>query len=358
MNHPQISQRSADEQKSSPICGHLRNLWMIFDRADFASTIYNCENKMPIRNFFVARVAYPLMLVLIATLTWNVVSQSVMAREPDHLLFLWPDGAPGAKGTADGDRPEISVYLAAGEKNTRAGVVVCPGGGYGHLAVDHEGKQIAEWFNSIGVSAFVLKYRHRASGAGYGHPAPLDDAQRAIRLVRSKAADWKVDAKRIGIMGFSAGGHLASTAATHFDDGKADAKDPIDKQGCRPDFAILCYAVITFDDAHTHQGSKKNLLGADPDKKLVESLSNEKQVTEKTPPTFLWSTGDDAAVPVENSVLFYLACRKAKVPAELHVYEHGPHGVGLAKDLPGVSVWSEQLAAWLKHRGVLAGAGG
>ncbi len=280
------------------------------------------------------------------------------AREPDELALLWPDGAPGAKGTADGDRPELMVYLAAADKNTGAGVVVCPGGGYGHLAMDHEGRQIADWFNSLGVSAFVLKYRHRASGAGYGHPAPLDDAQRAIRTVRSKAEAWKVDAKRLGIMGFSAGGHLASTAATHFDDGKADAADAIERQGCRPDFAILCYAVITLDDAHTHQGSKRNLIGTEPDAKLVELLSNEKQVTEKTPPTFLWSTGDDGAVPVENSVLFYLALRKARVPAELHVYEHGRHGLGLAKDLPAVSVWSEQCATWLRHRGILKGAGG
>lgn len=308
---------------------------------------------------FAPRRAYSCLLFVVAA--WAQVAATAapaVARDPDHLVFLWPDGAPGAKGTADGDRPELSAYLAAGDKNSGAGVVVCPGGGYGHLAVDHEGKQIADWFNSIGVSAFVLKYRHRASGAGYGHPAPLDDAQRAIRLVRTKAADWKVDPKRIGVMGFSAGGHLASTAATHFDDGKADAPDPIDRQGCRPDFAILCYAVITLDDAFTHQGSKKNLLGAEPDPKLVELLSNEKQVTEKTPPTFLWSTGDDGAVPVENSVQFYLACRKAKVPAELHVYEHGPHGVGLGKNLPAVSVWSDQLAAWLKHRGILTGAGG
>lgn len=308
---------------------------------------------------FATRLVSRLGIGLVASsIVAATLASPAAARDPDHLVFLWPNGAPGAKGTADGDRPELSVYLAPADKNTGAGVVVCPGGGYGHLAVDHEGKQIAEWFNSIGISAFVLKYRHSASGAGYGHPAPLDDAQRAIRLVRSKAADWKVDARRLGIMGFSAGGHLASTAATHFDDGKADAPDPIDKQGCRPDFAVLCYAVITFDDAHTHQGSKKNLLGAEPDPKLVESLSNEKQVTEKTPPTFLWSTGDDGAVPVENSVQFYLALRKAKVPAELHVYEHGPHGVGLAKGLAGVSVWPDQLAAWLKHRGILKATGG
>lgn len=299
-----------------------------------------------------------LALTCAALLCVCIVTGSAAARDPDKLLYLWPDGAPGAKGTADGDRPELMVYLAPADKNSGAGVVVCPGGGYGHLAMDHEGRQIADWFNSLGVSAFVLKYRHRASGAGYGHPAPLDDAQRAIRTVRSKADEWKVDAKRLGIMGFSAGGHLASSAATHFDDGKADAADsanidPIERQGCRPDFAILCYAVITLDDAHTHQGSKKNLLGPEPDAKLVELLSNEKQVTDKTPPTFLWSTGDDGAVPVENSVQFYLALRKAKVPAELHVYEHGPHGVGLAKDLPGVSAWPEQCAAWLRQRGVL-----
>jgi acetyl esterase/lipase len=295
---------------------------------------------------------FALILLLATIVPCGGSTTSLHAADADK-LYLWPDGAPGAKGTADGDKPELFVHLA--KEGNGAGIVVCPGGGYGGLAMDHEGKQIAEWLNSLGVSAFVLKYRHAGSGAGYQHPIPLGDAQRAMRLVRSRAAEWKVDAKRLGILGFSAGGHLASTVATHFDEGKPDAADSIDRQSCRPDFAILCYAVITLDDAHTHGGSKRNLLGPNPDPKLVELLSNEKQVTDKTPPTFLWSTGDDGAVPVENSVSFYSALRRAKVPAELHIYEHGQHGLGLAKGT-GAAAWPKACAAWLTTRGILPAA--
>ena len=216
--------------------------------------------------------------------------------------LLWPDGAPGAIGSEPVDKPKITVYLAPADRATGAAVVVCPGGGYRVVAADHEGKQIAEWLNSLGVSAFVLQYR---LGERYRHPAPLQDAQRAIRMVRSRATEWRVDPKRIGILGFSAGGHLASTAATHFDDGRADASDPIEREGSRPDFAVLCYAVISLVDPPAHSGSRRNLLGDPPDPALVELLSNERQVTARTPPTFLWHTADDAAVPVENSLLFF-----------------------------------------------------
>jgi acetyl esterase/lipase len=217
------------------------------------------------------------------------------------------------------------------------------------LAVAHEGRQIAEWFNRQGVNAYVLKYRL----SPYRHPVPMLDVQRAIRTVRSKAGQWKLDPARIGVMGFSAGGHLASTAATHFDAGKGDASDPIDQVSCRPDFAIMCYPVISFTTEYVHAGSRKNLLGENPDAKLVESLSNELQVTEQTPPTFLFHTGEDKGVPVENSVLFYLALRKAKVPAELHVYERGSHGVGLASSDPILGTWPDRLAGWLKTRGLV-----
>jgi acetyl esterase/lipase len=241
--------------------------------------------------------------------------------------------------------------LPPADQANGAGVVVCPGGGYGGLASGYEGNEIAQWLNSFGVAGFVLKYRHK--GTGYQHPAPLDDAQRAIRTVRSRASEFHVDPARIGILGFSAGGHLASSAGTHFDQGKADAKDAVDRVGCRPDFLVLCYPVISFVAPTTHQGSKKNLLGDNPDPKLVESMSSELAVTSDTPPTFLWHTDADSGVPPENSVLFYLALRKAKVPAELHVFEKGRHGLGLAQKEPGTRFWPELAQAWMRNHGLL-----
>ena len=266
--------------------------------------------------------------------------------------LLWPDGAPGALGTADADKPSITPYLVPEGRGTGTAIVVCPGGGYAHLALDHEGVQIAQWLNSIGVAAFVLQYR---LGPRYHHPIELGDAQRAIRTVRANAARYRVLPDRIGIMGFSAGGHLASTAATHFDPGNPDATDAIDRVSSRPDFAVLVYPVITFTTPYLHQGSRDNLLGPNPDPKLVENLSNELQVTAATPPTFLFHTTTDPVVPVENSVLFYLALRKAGVPAEMHIYAQGPHGVGLATTDEALSTWPARLADWLRVRGLLNG---
>jgi acetyl esterase/lipase len=263
---------------------------------------------------------------------------------------LWQGAAPGAMGNAPADTPSLTLYPAPADKATGAAVVVCPGGGYGGLAADHEGKQPAEWLNDHGITAFVLKYRLNP----YRHPIPLQDAQRALRTVRARAKEWNVDPKRIGIWGFSAGGHLASTAGTHFDDGNPNADDPIDRVSCRPDFLILCYPVITLTGPPiTHMGSRNNLLGKDPPLELIENLSNEKQVTAKTPPTFLFHTSEDKAVPPENSLLFYEALRKAGVPAELHIYEKGNHGVGLAPKDPVLSSWPDRLAAWLTARGIL-----
>ena len=205
-------------------------------------------------------------------------------------------------------------------------MVICPGGGYQNLSMDKEGYAVAKWLNTLGVSAFVLKYR---LGPRYHHPIELGDAQRAIRIVRSRAGQYGLQADRIGIMGFSAGGHLASTAGTHYDAGNPSAPDPLDRPGSRPDFMVLCYPVISFG-TFAHAGSKRNLLGNDPDPTLVENLSNELQVTKDTPTTFLFHTTNDQTVPVENSILFYSALRKAGVPAEMHIYERGPHGVGLA----------------------------
>jgi acetyl esterase/lipase len=182
---------------------------------------------------------------------------------------------------------------------------------------------------------------------------PLLDAQRAIRLVRARAAEWGVDPSRVGILGFSAGGHLASTAATHFDDGRPDAIDPVERQGSRPDFAVLAYPVVSLFDPPAHASSRRNLLGEPPDPALVELLSNERQVTPRTPPTFLFHTADDASVPAQNSVSFFEALRKAGVAAELHVFAHGKHGVGLAADDRALSAWPRLCAAWMEGLGLL-----
>lgn len=260
-------------------------------------------------------------------------------KSPDPIPeLLWPNGAPGAMGTEEVDKPALTAWLPrADQKPNGLAVVVCPGGGYGALAMDHEGKQIAQWLNSQGIAAFVLKYR---LGPRYRHPAPLQDAHQAIRIVRKRAAEFKINPDRVGIMGFSAGGHLAATAATHFN-----------APGIRPDFAILGYPVITFTkEEFVHKGSRRNLLGDSPSPKLVEELSNELQVTRETPPIFLFHTNEDKGVPPENSVLFYMACRKAGVPVEMHIYETGPHGVGLAATDISLSSWPARLADWLRRR--------
>ncbi|MEW4452232.1 alpha/beta hydrolase [Bremerella sp. JC817] len=265
---------------------------------------------------------------------------------------LWPEGAPGAKGTAENDIPTLTAYLPASEINTGCAIVVCPGGGYGGLAIGHEGFEIAEFWNNLGVAAFILEYRH--AGRGYQHPAPLQDAQRAIRTVRARWEEYGIDPNRVGIMGFSAGGHLASSAGTHFDAGKPDAADPVERVSCRPDFLILCYPVIAFNQPFTHRGSQKNLLGADADEELTKSMSSELQVTSETPPTFLFHTTEDTGVPPQNSIVFYLALVKHKVPAELHVFEKGRHGIGLGKAVAGTSAWPELAHNWLKVRGLLS----
>ena len=239
--------------------------------------------------------------------------------------------------------------MPAPELATGGAVVVCPGGGYGGLAVDHEGAQILAWLNARGVAGIMLRYRV----SPYRHPIPLLDAQCALRTVRANAADWGIDAGRLGIWGFSAGGHLVSTAGTHFDAGDPQAADAIARQSCRPDFLILSYPVITLAPPFTHIGSRYNLLGEHADEALVASLCNDTQVTAQTPPTFLFHTTDDGAVPVENSLLFFQALRTAGVPAEMHIYEHGPHGVGLILNDPILGTWSEHLSAWMGAHGWL-----
>ena len=286
------------------------------------------------------------LVLLVLTLLFAVAAQAA----PQITKLLWPNGAPGALGTADEDRPSLTIYLPDPAKAAGAGVVVCPGGGYGALAMDHEGRQVAEWLNGLGFAAFVLKYR---LGPRYHHPVEMEDGQRAVRLVRFRASDYGISPDRIGIWGFSAGGHLASTVGTHFDLGKPGAADPIDRVSCRPDFMILAYPVISFTTPYVHQGSMRNLLGDNPSPELVRSLSNELQVTPQTPPTFLFHTDSDDGVPSENSVLFYLALRRNHVPAEMHIFERGPHGVGLAQKDPALSLWPTLLANWFRTRGLL-----
>jgi len=287
-------------------------------------------------------------VVRVSTLVLLAAS-TALAQTPETRL-LWPSGAPGALGDADSDKPAVTIYLPPADRASGAGVVIFPGGGYGHLSIDKEGKQIAEWLNARGVAGFVLRYR---LGPRYRHPIELGDAQRALRLVRVRAAEFRLSPDRIGVWGFSAGGHLASTLGTHFDAGKPEAADPIERVSCRPAFLILAYPVVTLLDPYAHKGSRRNLLGDNPDPALVSSLSNETQVTAQTPPAFLFHTDADNGVPAENSVQFYLALRRAGVPAELHIYERGGHGAGLGASDPVLSTWPDRLADWLKTRGVI-----
>jgi len=286
------------------------------------------------------------LLPFFAALTCSSLVATAQTSAP---VPLWPDRAPGTLGSEPKDVPTLTPYLAAGAN--RPAVVVCPGGGYGGLAA-HEGHDYALWLNQQGLSAFVLKYR--LGSGGYRHPVMLGDAQRAIRLVRSRAQEWRVDSSKVGIMGSSAGGHLASTAVTHFSTSQPDAADPVDRQSCRPDFGILCYAVITMGE-HTHQGSRKNLLGDDPDPALIELLSNELHVTKDTPPCFLWHTWEDKGVKIENSLQFAAALAKADVPFDFHVYEKGRHGIGLNDKPPFANAhpWSRDLVFWLQERGII-----
>jgi len=294
-------------------------------------------------------------LAFIGSLTLTAAWLGFACAAEPKVELLWPAGAPGAKGDQPADRPTLVIHLADPAKATGAAVVICPGGGYGHLAMDHEGRQIAEWFNAFGVSGFIVDYRHRTKG--YGHPAPLQDAQRAVRTVRARADEFHVSPARIGIMGFSAGGHLASSAITHFDAGQADSSDPVQRVSCRPDFAILCYPVIALGEPFTHRGSQVNLLGKDADPALVRSLSSEKQVTRQTPPTFLFHTDEDQGVPTENSIAFYRALKQAGVPAELHIYQNGRHGLGLASKTPGTCEWPKACEEWMRVRGLLDKSG-
>jgi acetyl esterase/lipase len=263
---------------------------------------------------------------------------------------LWPGGVPGALGTAEEDVPTLTIYAPAAPQNTGTAIVICPGGGYARLAMDHEGHQVARLLTTRGITGVILKYR---LGPRYRHPAMLQDVLQAIRWTRHHAGDLHIKPDRVGVMGFSAGGHLASSAATLFDEGSASAAEPLGRVSSRPDFAVLAYPVVAMNESFTHTGSQQNLLGDDPASDLLLRLSTEKQVTPRTPPTFLFHTNEDTGVPAENSVQFYLALRKAGVPAELHIYEKGRHGVGLAPADAVLRTWTERLFDWMTGRGLL-----
>lgn len=291
------------------------------------------------------------VVVLAVTSAPAAHAQAIRPLSDGETLRLWNGAAPGALGDADADVPTLTVYLprAAGTAAPEmAAVVICPGGSYRNLAMNHEGRQVANYLNSLGVAAFVLRYR---LGPKYHHPVELGDVQRALRLLRARATEWRLGANRIGVIGFSAGGHLAMTASTRFDEGSASAQDPIDRLSSRPDFAVLGYPVISMTAPWTHAGSRASLLGEQPDPAVAKTLSGEDAVTAAVPPTFIFQTNADTVVPAENSLHYFLALRKARIPAELHVFETGAHGVGLANDDAALSEWSKLLANWLRvHR--------
>jgi acetyl esterase/lipase len=280
-----------------------------------------------------------------ATFVVAALASPLTAAPSGAPITLWATAAPGALGEKPEDIPTLTPFRPEAGKANGASMLVLPGGGYSHLA-DHEGAAYAEWLASHGVTAYVLKYR---LGPAYHHPAMLNDAARAMRLLRSYARRDGLDPARVGVIGSSAGGHLASTLATHFDAGQAGATDPIERESSRPDVVILCYAVISFGE-FAHAGSKKMLLGENPSPELVQNLSNELQVTPQTPPCFLWATVADKTVPVENSLMFAAALRRAGVPFSLHIYETGPHGLGLGRPGKPAPPWADQCLYWLQER--------
>jgi acetyl esterase/lipase len=277
-----------------------------------------------------------------------------------NVIPLWPEGVPGAKAglgpernedgrTANVSEPTLTVYAPAVDRPNGTAVIIAPGGGYVRLSTQREGEQYATWLSSLGVTTFVLKYRM----AEFGHPAPLQDVLRAVRLVRRHAADFHIQPTRIGVMGSSAGGHLAASAGTLFDHPLGRTGAELDKVSARPDFLMLMYPVITMDDPAAHKGSRKALLGANPGPEALRLMSLEKQVTALTPPTLLIHTQEDQTVPVENSILFYQALTRAKVPAEMYLFEHGSHGMGMRAGLGTASSWPRRAEEWLKERGLL-----
>lgn len=275
---------------------------------------------------------------------------------------LWPEGVPGMKDIGpeqngkgyiqNTSNPTLTLVGPAVDRPNGTAIIVAPGGGYVRQAVDREGTQYANWLSTLGVTTFVLNYRMQE----FGHPAPLQDVLRAVRLLRSRAAEFGIDPSRIGVMGSSAGGHLAASAGTLFDNPAGRTGTDLDKVSARPDFLVLMYPVIAMEGPAAHMGSRKALLGANPSKELVQLMSVDRQVTQRTPPTLLIHTQADAAVPVENSILFYQALTKHKVPAEMYLFEQGAHGMGMRDGLGNASQWPRRAEEWLRARGLLTPA--
>ena len=299
------------------------------------------------------------------SITFLLMTAHVFAqKDPHQIITLWPEGVPGIKANAtaevdeEGGRvsnihtPTLTVYPADPKLANGTAVIVCPGGGYARLAFDHEGIVPAKWYNAHGVTAFIIKYRLKE----YGHPAPLQDILRAIRLVRSRAAEFNIKADRIGVLGFSAGGHLAASAGTLFDAPEGKTGAALDSVSARPDFLMLLYPVITLQKPYAHGGSRSNLIGLNPTDEMVHHLSLDEQVTKATPPTFIVQTEEDKTVPVENSIMFYQALRKSGVMSELHLYAKGPHGFGMKPNLGPTSEWPDRLASWMNSHGWLTKA--
>jgi len=292
-----------------------------------------------------------------------MTATAALSQPLPTVIPLWPEGVPGAKAGLGPERheegrisnvsePTLTVYGPAVDKPNGTAVIIAPGGGYVRLSTDREGVQYANWLSTLGVTSFVLKYRMQE----FGHPAPLQDVLRAVRLVRSRAAEFKVNSDRIGVMGSSAGGHLAASAGTLFDHPAGRTGAALDAVSARPDFLILMYPVITMEDYAVHAGSRKALIGENPTPELKQLMSLEKQVTAATPPTLLIHTQADQTVPVENSILFFQALTKAHVPAEMYLFEHGGHGMGMKADLGTASEWPRRAEEWLRDRGLLSPA--
>ena len=303
------------------------------------------------------RIATP----FIAFLAISSAFATAFARDT-VVLPLWEGTPPNSKVATEQEHgwtdkvlrvekvqsPSIEVRLPSVVSATGQAIIVCPGGGYRYVSYEKEGTDIANWLNGHGIAAIVLKYRLPDEESNIDPTlSPLLDAKRAVRLTRFHAEEWKIDPAKVGVMGFSAGGHLASTIGTHFDAGQADAEDPVERLSCRPDFLVLAYPVISMREGICHPGSRERLLGKNPSEELVTLYSNELQVTPETPPTFLVHAGDDKTVPIQNSLLFYEALAKNGVPAELHVYPYGGHGFSLAWRRGRLADWGDLCFDWL-----------
>jgi acetyl esterase/lipase len=307
-----------------------------------------CTGSMRRRRALRAYRTSNITLVTLAIFTAFTHAAVPKKAMPSQSIRLWNGPAPGAKGDAAANVPTIDVYLPL-QNPTHTGVLVCPGGGYRYLSLDNEGRRVAEWLTVHGIAAFVLHYRVQP----YGYPAPLLDGERAMRVVRSRVVEFDLASNHIGVWGFSAGGHVSSTLMTVFDAGLPPGRrrDGVDVVSDRPDFGILAYAVISMMPAITHPGSHDILLGKHPPAALERQYSNELHVQVDSPPAVIFATSDDNKVPVANSVLFYEAYIARKIPVEMHLFEHGEHGLGLGTGLPRLEHWPDLVASWMAAHG-------